>query len=1219
MKILKIELQNINSLKSQEPIVIDFESSLFQDVGLYAITGPTGAGKTTILDAITIAMYHKVPRFNKSNIKAGLEDVVSKGSATAMSRITFKSKDIRYEATWSIKVKSANGKTLVYPQEEIRLKNLDSQKIIAEKKREFIHEIEAITQLNYNQFLRSAMLAQGEFAAFLSASAKDKGTLLEQITGEEIYKKIGEEIGVKINSEKKLLEQIKAKINTDDLLGSEDIELLNEEKEQLDGKIKEIEDKLKQHEKIITWFAKEKQFNDSNKKLDEDFGKLNAQKEKHKEIIERLKVHERAEPFKDLVTELVRIESEIELNNKNIEKLKAELIKNQKEIEDAKNREKILKSDFDKKEIEQQSWQAKLEEVTGLDTRMSNLQEAKNKAEANSAKRVAAISGLNKTIREETIKKQQAETEFGKLEEYLQKNIRSLELKEQLTNWTASFTQLQNAGESISKTKQKIRDAEGKEKETKDKLSVSEVSCKKAEENLDELQKLSDSLSKKLKESNLTALLKKQKELSAKTMQTKDLLLLSDDVLELTNKQSDLTRDNSEIKKSKEKFSKEIEDLRPKISEAEKSLADAEKILELERNIKSFEEERTKLEADKPCPLCGSKEHPFVVEYKENSLSEFLIEVKVRKEKLEDLRKARQGEELKFAAVKQQLTGNVNALADVKFKIVCAEKKFKELNSDYDIIDNKSIASNLANLKSKDLEMSEEITLAQAIQAQKDGNEILLKTQQKSADGFKNNKTVLSEQFKGLLESLVGLKNDLKIQKEYSAKIESGMKSELFEFDLLLPQVKDIAVFMQSLKLTVAEYEKATKKHSEIKNSISNLQIDIKNIKKQIDEKTDEEETEQKGLTIVVVDLLKYTNNRQAILPLNTSTETKRKELQQALKQSKDALERANKILNDLNTQKATKEKEKANDETDSSKLQINLVDNNSKLSKQMSKSPFFNRLEIEKGLLSVQDKTTYVKIKKELDDKNIELQTLKTKLSQEITQLENEKDFDIPLEEAKESFEEIGSQKTKLTERTGEIKEKFKLDQQIRDRNKGVMDEIAIQEEVLTKWNKLFALLGGSKDAFNTYVQRLTLQSLIQIANSHLANLNPRYSLKMMDNYKKGEELNFNLIDHYQTDEMRVVDTSSGGEKFLISLALALGLSDLASKNINIESLFIDEGFGTLDSGTLETVISTLETLQAQGKMIGVISHVENLKERIPSQIQVTKKRNGISEVEVV
>ena len=150
-------------------------------------------------------------------------------------------------------------------------------------------------------------------------------------------------------------------------------------------------------------------------------------------------------------------------------------------------------------------------------------------------------------------------------------------------------------------------------------------------------------------------------------------------------------------------------------------------------------------------------------------------------------------------------------------------------------------------------------------------------------------------------------------------------------------------------------------------------------------------------------------------------------------------------------------------------------------------------------------------------------------------------------------------------------------------------------------------------------YVQRLTLKQLLDLANVHLYNLNKRYSLKLEDTYKPKEELNFNLIDHYQTDRARLVDTCSGGEKFIISLALALGLSDLASKNVKIDSLFIDEGFGTLDGNTLETVIATLETLQSQGKTIGIISHVENLKERIPTQIQITKKSSGVSTVKIV
>ena len=122
MKILKIELQNINSLKSETPILIDFENEQFKDVGLFAITGSTGAGKTTILDAITIALYQNVPRFNNS--KGALIDVVSHGANDAFSRVTFENDTVVYEAFWGMRLASKSGKKLSKPQEEVSLKNL---------------------------------------------------------------------------------------------------------------------------------------------------------------------------------------------------------------------------------------------------------------------------------------------------------------------------------------------------------------------------------------------------------------------------------------------------------------------------------------------------------------------------------------------------------------------------------------------------------------------------------------------------------------------------------------------------------------------------------------------------------------------------------------------------------------------------------------------------------------------------------------------------------------------------------------------------------------------------------------------------------------------------------------------------------------------------------------------------------------------------------------
>jgi len=256
--------------------------------------------------------------------------------------------------------------------------------------------------------------------------------------------------------------------------------------------------------------------------------------------------------------------------------------------------------------------------------------------------------------------------------------------------------------------------------------------------------------------------------------------------------------------------------------------------------------------------------------------------------------------------------------------------------------------------------------------------------------------------------------------------------------------------------------------------------------------------------------------------------------------------------------------------------------------------------------------------IQKDMDERTIALKTQEEGIAAEHNKLESERIVETTEDKAREKLSVLNDDRNKLLHMSGVITERFRKDAEIKSRNATVVAEIKKQEIVCRKWMGLMNLLGGSQDAFNTYVQRLTLKNLIDLANLHLYKLNRRYSLLLNPQYKPGEELNFRLVDHYQADDTRLTDTTSGGEKFLISLSLALGLSDLASHNVRIGSLFIDEGFGTLDNDTLETVISTLETLKAQGKTIGIISHVDSLKERIPVQIQVMKKSNGVSVVEI-
>jgi exonuclease SbcC len=196
-----------------------------------------------------------------------------------------------------------------------------------------------------------------------------------------------------------------------------------------------------------------------------------------------------------------------------------------------------------------------------------------------------------------------------------------------------------------------------------------------------------------------------------------------------------------------------------------------------------------------------------------------------------------------------------------------------------------------------------------------------------------------------------------------------------------------------------------------------------------------------------------------------------------------------------------------------------------------------------------------------------------------------------------------------------GIFEERLRSDDAARHRRDTGGAELQAAEAVALRWGRLKELIGSADGAkFSRFAQSLTLRQLIGLANNHLALLAERYRLMAAD----GDELDLRIVDLYQANVDRPMESLSGGESFLASLALALGLSELASRHHPIDSLFIDEGFGTLDSETLEIALSALENLRASGKTIGLISHVELLKERLTTQVRVLRGTGGTSRIEV-
>jgi exonuclease SbcC len=179
-------------------------------------------------------------------------------------------------------------------------------------------------------------------------------------------------------------------------------------------------------------------------------------------------------------------------------------------------------------------------------------------------------------------------------------------------------------------------------------------------------------------------------------------------------------------------------------------------------------------------------------------------------------------------------------------------------------------------------------------------------------------------------------------------------------------------------------------------------------------------------------------------------------------------------------------------------------------------------------------------------------------------------------------------------------------------------MKQLQSLRKALRIWNLLRELIGSADGKkFRTFAQAITLETLVRHANHHLYHLNPRYSICRCDT--DPTPLALQIEDHHQADTRRAMNSLSGGESFLASLALALGLSDLTGRAVAIDTLFIDEGFGSLDANTLDIAIDSLDRLRQGDKTIGVISHVELLKERITTQIVVQKKADGTSVLKII
>ncbi len=457
------------------------------------------------------------------------------------------------------------------------------------------------------------------------------------------------------------------------------------------------------------------------------------------------------------------------------------------------------------------------------------------------------------------------------------------------------------------------------------------------------------------------------------------------------------------------------------------------------------------------------------------------------------------------------------------------------------------------------------------------------------------------------------LVKDIKDQREeYESKKEILMKS------LSGVGIEDIKnVEELTLLSTLKERLTLYNKHTNDKNALTKEIENITHSKEQKEHTYTTNESRINEISLEIESLETEYNkdkNTRKELFQDKDCDEQEKKLLDAIEKAEGEEKRVKELLTSINTDlhtlnenlKATNKKR----ETD----RPNLTTKESSFIESLNLFSFKDEQEFILSRLSLDQREEINTTMKQLDNRkttieaNIESRTNSLKIEKE------KKETDESLEEISDTVSTLTSELTKIVEEKATITTTLNQNETIKLKGLEKQKEIDARSKIVAKYSRLNTLIGSSDGKkYRKFAQGITFELMVDHANQQLHKMSDRYLLL----HSSAEPLELHIIDNYQAGEIRSIKNLSGGESFIVSLALALGLSQMSSKKVQVDSLFLDEGFGTLDEQSLETALETLSTLQQTGKLIGIISHVAGLKERISTQIQVNPINGGKSSIE--
>jgi exonuclease SbcC len=1134
MKFLQLEILNLASLDKQGGEVINFEEGALGESTIFSIVGPTGSGKSTLLDAICLALYNRAPRYprkkgdknqnieifgaadaSESNRLAPTDsrNILTHGKKEGYSKLTFLANNGSiYRAEWHVRfqrVRYENAKTALY---KITRKGEE----ITEEAADW-NELPNIIGLDYDQFLRTVLIAQGSFANFLTAKENERYELLEKLIGcEETYTNIATEIKKAKDQATDAYNQMAASVEAvkQNLLNDEELAQLKEEIARLEKAEKELDSQLQAISKDLQWFEEnDKQIQQIAICQSDMKQAADSIKEMQAQIL-RLQLHDEVQPAVNLLQEEERQTQSIHEQEENILKAEGNIKSQESAISESEKTLASLKEAVGKAQEQLEKALPVIAEARALKTKMEaampNLKEKKEALELAQKENQSAQKDVEENAR----------------------NIQKWEAETKKANLTLKTTK-----EEIAKQKQVLHEA------TQAAEQAWETERNKtAGQNIEELQNSKTVADRKLHD--VQQAIKVVAHLDAATAEKQK----NEERIQFLGER------NAKIDEALGKLTIEA------LTQETLTLRNAYTLMVSEK----WEIHRANLTEGKPCPLCGSTTHPYHTDNRqfEEATTELSQLLKVK----EDLLKLQQIQEKNLSGERKQNDGEVQTLQKQQEKlsgeIATYEEDWKALIAQYPKIPKAEaeLKSLLPIYENKAKDASSKLSLFNKILKEIERLTQLKDKAVKDEAAYESKASTILNKAQENTSTCV---TKLAEQKALTINLISQQKSKEEAYGKAL----------QTWNSAKKEMEEWQEKYKQILNG-EEPDAAEQRLTAAKDEATKAADTQNENINKLKAELANSKGSHQTMLSQN---KTMKENLQ-------------------------AKEKE----------LDLWIEEYNKQLEEKSIEPPFIDRNTIREMLHSAED---WNAIRREKDEK--EKAVASTTALYQSAEKAHQQHLEHQPAQTRDALLAIQQEYQERSQRNELIAANARM-QNHQEAMKQLGDKAEALQLVTQKkddWTAITDAIGADGKTLRKIAQCYTLSFLIAHANQEIRKFNSRYELQQVKH-----SLGIRVIDHDRADDIRDTTSLSGGETFIVSLGLALGLSALSSRNISFENLFIDEGFGTLDPDTLATVIDSLAMLQSsQGKKVGVISHTDTMSERITTQIRIIKNGNsGSSHIEI-